>query len=229
MFSQPGVTMRLTFVWTLLLIGSHVAISEQSDASSYNQAPSRSQENKDPLLELTTKTIKQRYCAGDDEGGTLQLSLHLRYTNLGNKTILLYKGSDIVSQIMVSRNGDEAIAKRFEFTMSISTYTQGSNKAIRGESPNSSFAVLKPGQFFQTETMVPIPFRRVGGTDPLIGGASPGDHVLQIMIPTWPESKHLAEILSTRWRSKGMLWYDTVTSLPMPIKIEEPRVFDDYE
>jgi len=50
-----------------------------------------------------------------------------------------------------------------------------------------------------------------------------GEHVLQLVIPTWEESAKLGQEVAGRWRSHGVLWYQQLTSEPLTFTIDKER------
>ncbi|HKC62757.1 MAG TPA: hypothetical protein VKB86_03925, partial [Pyrinomonadaceae bacterium] len=65
-------------------------------------------------LELTVSIIGQRYCVVSEELNSLQMTLHLRYTNTGSQKIILYRGVRLFYQIFVSRTAEEIASRRYE-------------------------------------------------------------------------------------------------------------------
>lgn len=173
-------------------------------------------------LQLTTGSVNQRYCAGDEDLDSLQLELRLCYTNIGRQPLILYKGSNNISRVTVSRNAEEATAGRFEANGSVTRVTDGSRVDVEGSTPGEMFVVLPPGASYQTEAEVSVLVAR-GDANKVVGAITAGEYVLQVEVPTWAESDDLAKKLRRRWRQSGFLWYDPVTSTPMPFRVEKQR------
>jgi hypothetical protein len=55
------------------------------------------------------------------------------------------------------------------------------------------------------------------------GGITSGEHILQVEVPTWPESNELATKLRSLWQPSGCLWYEPLTSSPMSFTVEKHR------
>ena len=178
-------------------------------------------EAKDSLL-LSTSIVSQKYCQGDMDLDSLRLVLSLNFTNVGRKSLILYKGSSLVSRLMISRDLKELAERRFEVNSSLTQVTDESSEKISGPEPNELFITLPPGASYKTEATISIFVVRGRGSK--IPGAVPaGDHVLQIEVPTWPASNDLAKTLRNLWQSSGCLWYEPMTSSPMEFKVESER------
>ena len=61
----------------------------------------------------------------------------------------------------------------------------------------------------------------------IAGAVLSGKHLLQVEVPTWPESDELAKELRLRWQPSGLLWYDPVISAPVSFTVDKRhKVFD---
>src|SRR6266571_4577524 len=54
-----------------------------------------------PPLELTTELIGQNYCGASSDSAQLEMKLRLRYANVGNQKLILYKGHDLFYQTRI--------------------------------------------------------------------------------------------------------------------------------
>lgn len=187
----------------------------------YAQTEAKSPQQKSPL-QFTTSIISQRYCAGDEDLDSLQLELRLCYTNIGQQPLILYKGSNNISRVMVGPGGEEAAAGRFEVNGSVTNVTDGSRIEIKGSAPGEMFIVLPPGSSYNAEAEVSVIVAR-DNVSKVAGAVTAGEYVLQVEVPTWTESDDLAKKLRRRWRQSGFLWYDPVTSMPMSFRVEKQR------
>lgn len=180
------------------------------------QQQSKAQPNS--AVKLTTSIIEQSYCTNGD----VRLSLRFRYTNTGNEPIILPRYSFEFPRYTVSRNEKEAARHHYELDAHAFFDTIVDQPfPTRGRvPPPGRFVVLEPGQSYEVDT-------RPSGADLVIRNSSVrrlrnGDHVLQISVMTWSEPIDLAEELTVAWREYGILWWQGVTSQPMPFKIEKP-------
>jgi hypothetical protein len=113
----------------------------------------------------------------------------------------------------VARNDAELAEKKFEVDLSISWYTSGPSLADAGAEPDERFKVLKPGKSFKTYSETSIRKEE----KPL----APGEHVLQVIIPTWNDSEEDYQRLKAKWRKTGELWARNAFSVPIKLLIEE--------
>jgi hypothetical protein len=177
-------------------------------------------------LQLTTSIIKLKYCAGDADLDSLRLDLRLNFTNVGQQNLILYKGSNLVSQLMVSQNLKGIADKRFEVNASLTQITDTSAEKVKGSTPNKLFVILPPRASYITEATISI-FVFKGDASGVTGAVAAGEHILQVEVPTWTASNDLAKELRSLWQKFGCLWYEPVTSVPMTFKIEKDRVIVD--
>jgi hypothetical protein len=173
-------------------------------------------------LQLTTSIISQRYCKNDKSSLVLQLNLGLVYTNVGYQPLILYKGSKLIHRHTTSSSIQDAQAKRFISDFSLSIYT-ASDVEVDESSVDNLFVVLQPGATYEREALnvvaLPVLFNATEASRPAL---SPGEYVLQVRTSTWPESIERARELRTKWMHSGFLWYNTVTSRPMPFRVKKP-------
>lgn len=176
-----------------------------------------------PLLQLELKVNNTTYCRGDSELDGLRLDVLLTYTNVGKQQLILYKGSNLVSRIMVSRNIADLEAKRFELDSSITTIrTKVPFDDFKESVPSKYFVILPPGASYEVQGVIGV--FAVRGDARVIAGAIPsGQHVVQIEVPTWPGSNEDAEEFHHQWERTGSLWYRPVISLPLFFAVEKQR------
>lgn len=174
-----------------------------------------------PELILTADIIKQSYCEGDDELDGLNLELRLRYQNAGKQRLILYKGSRYVHHVKVSSSLEDA-KSIVEVSSSITWVTEG-EWPVNESSLDSMFVILAPGETYETNTDTRVFVTRKNVRRRIAGSVSPGDHYLQVTIPTWDGSQELADSLGEKWRKRGSLWTESVTSLPMKFTVDSHR------
>lgn len=170
-------------------------------------------------LELTVSIVGQRYCVVSEDLNSIQMTLRLRYTNTGSQKIILYKGVRLFYQIFVSRNEQDAAARRYETRMTHSRYYDLLPEKIDAPNPSSVFTILSPGASYETEQTIALPVvrgdRRIGNS------IEAGEHVLQVWVSTWYESKKLAQTLRERWQRRGFLWADALGAKPVSFSVEK--------
>lgn len=180
-------------------------------------------ERQERPLQLTTTIIRKKYCKNDDSSLALNLKLQLRYTNVGNQPLILYKGSKLIHRHTTSRSVEDAEAKRFTSDYSLSIYSEGGSE-INKSSLDRLFVILQPGDKYEREALNIVALRVVpDATEAPAGALPPGEYFLQVETSSWPESDELAKDLHNQWRQSGLLWYDPVVSVPMQLKVERRR------
>jgi hypothetical protein len=66
-------------------------------------------------LSLTTKITEQKYCGGIySDMAMLRTSLQLTYSNDSSQSLILYKGSDLISYVLVASNSQQIHNKQYE-------------------------------------------------------------------------------------------------------------------
>lgn len=175
------------------------------------------QQGLDPFyahVELNTDLIKLEACSGDQ----LRFTLRLNFINKGKNIVILDKRSTAVTQYMLSRNFRNATKKKYEVIVPIFWSLDGAGMTMESVPDESQFVVLKPG-----ETYSPIRvLTSVFGHDSSNDGSKPlrGLNFLQMVVLTWyyPRASNIK--WREQWQTKGYLWSDPITSLPMPFKVE---------
>jgi len=180
----------------------------------------------DNSLKLTINITSKRFCVGDSEVSTVLLRLRLHYVNVGERPIILHKGSNVAPSILISKNVADALADKHELTLSLSVLPSMEPEIGEAQRLNDSFVVLRKGASFDTRAEVPIPFAS-NDQSATSSAIRKGDHVLQIGVITWPESTTLAERLRAKWKHRGYLWHRVVQSEPMPFKIDQQINFEN--
>jgi hypothetical protein len=173
-------------------------------------------------LQLTTNIIGQQACAVNAELDALQLTLQLRYTNVGHRKLILYKGFRIFYQAFISRSQEEAAAQKYEMRTSHARFYDEQPEKIEGAVPGSAFTVLSPGSAYETKQVLVLPVAREGKAQ-FNASIATGDHLLNLTVSTWYESKKLADSLRQRWRARGFLWTDTLSSKSVNFKAQSQR------
>jgi hypothetical protein len=175
-----------------------------------------------PLM-LTTKIISQTYCAASEKVAVLQIRLRLRYTNVGNRKLILYRGHDLFYQAKIRRAANDTRARPYEITILNARYFDEQPEEIERPTPGNVFVILSPRGVYETETtigMAVVGQEADRSNDRIVVG----DHSLQIIVSTWYKSKILAEKLRRQWRGKGLLWFDSIGSTPIHFMVEEQRL-----
>lgn len=197
-------------VAAMLLAREAVAVAQSSSSN----APKQS-------LVMTASVTGEQYCANSPEMATLQLRLHLRYTNAGNQKLILYRGDDLFYQAKIRPRKVEAGAGFYEVVFLNARYLEQENEPIEQPSPGRLFVILQPGASYETETMVGIGVVKSNATRDRHAIVE-GEHTLQLLVSTWYRARSLAEKLRRQWQRKGMLWFDPVMSNALIFRAERP-------
>jgi hypothetical protein len=171
-----------------------------------------------PPLELTTEIISHGYCAASPDSETLEMYLKLRYRNVGNRKLILYRGHDLFFQTRIRSTGG---AQPYEVLFLNSRYFDQEFESIDQAVPGKVFVSLSPGAVYERKLLVGMAVVREGaerGNSTIIAG----DHTLQLIVSTWYKPRSLAEKLSKQWEPKGVLWFDPVVSPPIHFLAERP-------
>jgi hypothetical protein len=174
-------------------------------------------------LQLTTTLIRQSYCQSDDDLDSVRLEMWFKFTNTSNTPLILQKGNNLVVHQTVSRNKVDAAAKLFETGASITWLSsEGDGHCYQGGKPTSCFVILPPGKSYRLRGAANV-FAVRDETKQISGAVGSGEHVIEVMVPIWPESTELGNEVRDRWRASGLLWFKSVTSDPMPFTIAAQR------
>ncbi|MDQ3253500.1 MAG: hypothetical protein M3R15_06275 [Acidobacteriota bacterium] len=173
-------------------------------------------------LRLTAQILGQQYCAVSEETDALRLRLRLQYANVGDEKLILYRGKNLFYQTSVSRRAADAAIRRHEAFMSSAWYFDDLPEKIEQPAPGRAFVILPPGAFYETEQTVAMSVMHQR-TEGVTGAIAAGEHVLQVTVSTWYESKALAQKLRERWMRSGYLWFDQVSSAPINFSFTEQR------
>ena len=170
-------------------------------------------------LELNVSIVGQRYCVVSEDLNSLQMTLHLRYANTGGQKIILYRGVKLFYQIFVSHTAEDAAARRYETRTTHSRYYDQLPEKIDAPNPSNVFTILPPGDSYETEQTIALPVSR--GDKSVGNSITAGEHVLQVWVSTWYESKKLAQSLRERWQHRGFLWADALGAKPVSFTVEK--------
>jgi hypothetical protein len=159
----------------------------------------------DPLyahVELTKDLILLRYCSDD----RLEFVVRLNFSNKSKGPVVLVKRWRSSSAYLVSRTFENAIKKKYEFIVHI----LGGVDPADSVPDESSFILLKPGGSYSLEQKVNLNHRKSMRT---------GHHVLQMVVDNWPYFGASNIEWRERFRNRGYLWTDSITSVPMPFNV----------
>src|SRR6266576_3793863 len=67
----------------------------------FTSVPLAAQPKTSKSLELTAEIVSQSYCAVNENSASLEVKLKLRFRNVGNQKLILYKGHDFFYQTRI--------------------------------------------------------------------------------------------------------------------------------
>lgn len=158
-------------------------------------------------LQLTAEIVGSRYCAGD-RLNILQLSVRLRYRNVGVGKVIVYRGKNLFYQTRI-RGG---AGKSYEVVLTSSRFNDAEAEALGDRRPGGAFVTLRPDGEYETVITVGVGVAR---GERVANTIATGAHTLQVITSSWYESRRLAEQLRERWRGSGLLWIDPVAARPL--------------
>ena len=172
-------------------------------------------------LQLNTDLMKLEACSGD----RLRFTLRLNFTNRGKGAVILDKRSSLIPRYMMSRNFKNAIKKQYEIDVLRLIGLDAAGMTMDPVPDESQFVVLKPGEAYSLIRVLTADI----GADSDKDGSRPlrGQNVLQLEVLTWYYPRASNTKWRDQWQTKGYLWSDPITSIPMPFKVETTApVFD---
>lgn len=205
----------LTCLLSVLLYATAVFAQQPADTK-VETRPAALADTKEQLV-FTTSIVKRSSCGPNH----LALDLKLRFQNTGKNPVILSK-KIFIGSFMVSRNLDDAAAKKYALSIRYSDFDVGPGDGFY--TPDlSRFVLLRQGEVYEFEQSVSFPTRSVS-----VPGAKPfpeidisdGTHLLQIVVGTWP---YVADPKPNRkeWKGKGLLWTKSLLSEPMPFTVDK--------
>ena len=172
-----------------------------------------------PPVELTAVIISQNYCAASSDALTLEMNLKVRYRNVGNQKLILYKGHDLFYQTRVRSAAGGA--QGYEVLFLNSRYFDSEFESIDQAVPGKVFVSLSPGAAYERNLLVGIALVPEG-VERGNSAIAVGDHTLQLIVSTWYKQRSLAEKLRKQWEPKGLLWFDPLVSPPIHFLAQRP-------
>jgi hypothetical protein len=172
-----------------------------------------------PQLELTAEIISQNYCVASSDSLTLDLDLKLRYRNVGNQKLILYRGHDLFYQTRIRSAAGGA--QPYEVLFLNSRYFDQEFEAIDQAVPGKVFVNLSPGAVYERKLSVGMALVPEG-VERGNSAIAAGDHTLQLIVSTWYKQRSLAEKLRKQWEPKGLLWFDPLVSPTIHFPAQRP-------
>jgi hypothetical protein len=195
-----------------------------TNANNDSTGPQSSRETvSKPQLRLTTQVVKSEYYCRD----SLRLQLRLTFTNTGRVPIILSKRSLNVASYTVSRNLERAATRQYERQ---GRYEDFGESAIFDPPDEKDFVIIPLGGSYEMPSNRTSVHLDTASDNTALENALPvGDYVLEVVVGTWlyiglnEKGRPLSRDSEFRekWKSRGYLWTDALTSIPMPFKVEK--------
>jgi hypothetical protein len=172
-------------------------------------------------MKFEIEPLKERYCKGYPDVGTLQIESLLRFTNTSKAPLIFYKGSGAIYRHRTAKSLADMEARNLEYEMRTQImYAEDTSLRDLLRPDPKGFAILDPDQSFAIKQLIPVTIKSAGSKSR--AALAPGDYFVQVDVETWPESTDLGVVLAKRWEKWGKLWYSPLTtSEPLHVTIAE--------
>lgn len=167
--------------------------------------------------ELYAKVAGIKYCSDS----SVSMSLELSFVNTGSRAIIVNRLLPEIYAFRIAKNLKKLRSGTFEREGKMQLQSVGSPPVT--DEPDSTYSIIEPGQSLTLLKELKISdvasvSENCEGDDCL----KPGPHFLQVDVNSWGLSADLAGKLAARWRSRGELFTQTLTSFPVKFVVESP-------
>jgi hypothetical protein len=194
----------------LLLFGSFSSHLQSSTRE--NEYVSAVTKDSQARLQLTTSIVNRLSCSPE----LFALSMRFTFKNTGSERVMVDKRSFHV-RAMVSSSAHAASARKYIIE------SRGDMWGMFPFQPKdlSNFAILEPGEVYELndERQSFFVSDESPGTRSYLRS---GNYFLQVEVVTWPYLNKPGPFRKM-WKDKGYLWFEGITSQPMPFTIEKNR------
>ena len=181
-----------------------------------------------PSVKVSGTVAKVKYCERKNEPNDFMIvTVNLKFTNAGVRKIILDKNvGNSPYDLRIAADEKSLAENRTQFM----TNFEWTSNFIPGPvwiggvppSPGANFAVLVQNDSIELEREYRIPLHRDDNDSHNSDGISPGLHVLQLTLSTWPNiPQPKAEDYALRWAKWGDLVYKDLTTEPIPFSVPE--------
>lgn len=174
-------------------------------------------------LAATLVIRSQSYCHVDNQSFSVQLSLQVRFVNISARPLILSKRIDPPPITRVSKTRQDGEAGKFELALNPDRFvSKNPANPPTGDSPDPDyFIVLAPRQTYDVKTSTTVLGTKSHGVWQH-DFVSPGIHVLQVGISTWPYYGYEdVEGLRQKWAQFGDLQHGIVYTNFAPLRIPQ--------
>jgi hypothetical protein len=192
----------------------------------------KSDDEKVNPLKMTAEILGQRYCI--DTGFkefTIIFKIRVRLINQSSKRLIVEKpnsGFNGFCRVVIARDTNSLSAGKLEYDPNTNVSVTFNPAAPPEDltTPGKKFAILSSGEslVIEDEVRAASVGRRLDASEKP-DTAPPGNHVLQITVPTWGERRVKPEEMRKRWEPFGYLVYEYMTSEPLPFVLPlDPKI-----
>jgi hypothetical protein len=195
-------------------------------------ASQKGDDNKVNPLKMTAEILGQRYCSdpGFKEFNII-FKLRVRLVNQSSRRLIVEKqtsGFSVFSRVVIARDTKSLSTGKLEYDPNTDAFTTFNPAAAPEDltTPGKAFAILSTGESVEIdgEIYAPSAGRRQDASEKP-DTVPPGNHVLQITVPTWNDRPVKPEEIRRRWEPFGYLVYEDITSQPLPFVLPpDPRI-----
>lgn len=198
----------------LLVLGSLILLSTVVDAQTASSKDgvlmSVGEDAHHAKLKLTTSIVDEHYCAD----GRLHYSLSFKFTNAGQQSVILDRFRPVVSGYMISGSERAASARKFQAHARTLLGLDEEGMDSQSNLDESRFIVLELGNSYEVTEKFSLSIKDHQGRR-----LRSGRHFLQVVVLTWYHPRTSNIEWREKWRQKGYLWSDSLSSDPMPFVV----------
>ena len=96
-------------------------------------------------LRLAAEIAHRTYCSGGRGVDFLHLRVRLRYTNIGERKLILYQGHNLFFSVWVNPRPEQDTLANYELKTSAARFLTTGSEDVDRPTPTSAFVVLPPG------------------------------------------------------------------------------------
>lgn len=133
-------------------------------------------------VRLMVKIERQKFCSGDSETYTAALDLNTTYLNVSSSALTIFLGTDVPSQILISRSLNDLRRGNYETRLDLESYPMNGGQYMLGSNPKKERRVrLAPHQSTNGYTSIGVVIRKLASVQ--IPGTIPeGTHYMQVLM-----------------------------------------------
>jgi hypothetical protein len=178
------------------------------------------------LLKVKADILSQGYCKDTAKTFAVIFRIRINVTNQSDKKLIVERTTAQYG-IVVAHDEKNLSEGKYEYSPSLYITTEPVSPETheKFKSPGAEFAILAPGELFQTEAWIRAPLAgRQQGSDQIPDTIPPGDHVLQVRFSTW-DFQTKPEEIRKQWQSFGHLVYESISTGPLAFNLPpDPRL-----